>query len=132
VTVAAVPVTDAAQVDAAVGAYAGVPPGGLIVQSDPYMVIQRQAIVDAAARHRVPTIYPFVYFMEAGGLMSYGAALEVRAAEYINLILRGAKPAELPVQSPRKYELLINLKAAEALGLKLPLSLITRADQITP
>jgi putative ABC transport system substrate-binding protein len=132
VTVAAVPVTDPAQVDAAVGAYAGDPPGGLIVQSDPYMVIQRQAIVDAAARHRVPTIYPFVYFMEAGGLMSYGAALEVRAAEYINLILRGAKPAELPVQSPRKYELLINLKAAEALGLKLPLSLITRADQITP
>jgi putative ABC transport system substrate-binding protein len=132
VTVTAAPITDPAQIDAVVGAYAGDPAGGLIVQPDPDMVIHRQGIVAAAARHRVPAIYPFVYFTDAGGLMSYGAALEVRSAEYINLILRGAKPAELPVQSPRKYELLINLKVAEALGLKLPLSLIARADQIIP
>jgi putative ABC transport system substrate-binding protein len=69
--------------------------------------------------------------MAAGGLISYGPDLEVRSAEYINLILRGAKPADLPVQSPRKYELLINLKVAEALGLKVPVVLLARADRIT-
>lgn len=131
VTVTAAPITDPAQIDAMVASYAGGAPGGLIVQPDPDMVAYRQAIVAAATRHGVPAIYPFGYFMEAGGLMSYGAALEIRSAEYINLILRGAKPAELPVQSPRKYELILNLKVAEALGLKLPLSLIARADQIT-
>src|SRR3954469_21075657 len=131
VTVTAAPIADPSQIDAVVGAYAGDPPGALIVQPDPDMVIHRQPIVAAAARHRVPAIYPFRYFTDVGGFMAYGAALEVRSAEYINLILRGATPAELPVQSPRKYELLINLKAAEALGLRLPLSLIARADQIT-
>ena len=130
VTVTAAPITDPSQIDAAIGAYAGDPAGGLIAQPDSYVVIHRQAIAAAAARHRVPAIYPFRYFMDSGALMSYGAALEVRSAEYVNLILRGAKPAELPVQSPRKYELLVNLKVAEALGLKFPLSLLARADQI--
>ena len=78
----------------------------------------------------MPAIYALRYFIDAGGLMSYGAELEVRAAEYIDLILRGAKPGDLPVQSPRKYELLINLKAAQALGLKMPLTLLARADRI--
>jgi putative ABC transport system substrate-binding protein len=126
----ALPVTEPAQIEAAVAAYAGHPAGGIIVPVDSFVVIHRRTIIAAAARHRVPAIYPLSYFMDAGGLMSYGASLEVRAGEYVNLILRGAKPGDLPVQSPRKYELLISLKAAEALGLKLPLTLLARADRV--
>ena len=70
------------------------------------------------------------YFTDAGGLIAYGADIEVRSGQYISLILRGAKAADLPVQSPRRYELLINRKAADALGLKIPLTLLARADQI--
>jgi putative ABC transport system substrate-binding protein len=78
----------------------------------------------------VPVIYPYRYFMDAGGLMSYGATLEVRAAEYVNLILRGAKPGDLPIQSPRSFELVINRSVAQALGLNLSLALLARADEI--
>jgi len=130
VTVAAVPIADAARIDAAIAAYSGDARGGLILPPDSFTVANRLAIVEAAARHRVPTIYSLSYFIDAGGLMSYGAELEVRDAEYVDLILKGAKPGDLPVQSPRKFELLINLKAAQALGLKLPLVLLARADRI--
>ena len=130
VTVAAVPIADAARIDAAIAAYSGDARGGLILPPDSFTVANRLAIVEAAARHRVPTIYSLSYFIDAGGLMSYGAELEVRDAEYVDLILKGAKPGDLPVQSPRKFELLINLKAAQALGLKLPLALLARADRI--
>jgi putative tryptophan/tyrosine transport system substrate-binding protein len=130
VAVTAMPITDAAAIDPSVASLAGEAPGGLILPPDSFTVAHRQAIVAAAARHRVPAIYPLRYFIDAGGLFSYGAGLEVRDAEYVDLIFRGAKVADLPVQSPRKYELLINLKAAEALGLKLPLTLLARADQI--
>ena len=75
-------------------------------------------------------MYAFRYFIDAGGLMSYGASLEVRAAEYVDLILRGAKPSDLPVQPPRRYELVINRTVAQALGLNLSVALLARADDI--
>ncbi len=124
-----VPLTEPSQIEAATAAYAGSPESGIAIPIDSFLVTHRRALVEAMARYRVPAIYPYRYFMEVGGLMSYGPSLEVRAAEYVDLILRGAKPAELPVQSPRRYELLINRKAAQALGLILPLSLLARADQ---
>ena len=130
VAVAAAPIADPAAIEDAIAAFSGDPRGGLILPPDSFTVANRLAIVDAAARHRVPAIYALSYFIDAGGFISYGAGLEVRDAEYTDLILRGAKPGELPVQSPRKFELLINLKAAQALGLKLPLTLLARADRI--
>lgn len=129
-TVTAVQLADPSEIDAAVATFAGDPSGGLILPPDSFTVGHRKAIIAAVARHRVPAIYSLRYFIDAGGLISYGAGLEVRGAEYINLILRGAKPGDLPVQSPRKYELLINRKVAEALGLKVPLTLLSRADEI--
>jgi putative tryptophan/tyrosine transport system substrate-binding protein len=129
VTATVVPVGDPAEIDAAIGRYAG-EPTGLVLPPDPFTVAHRELIVAATARHRVPAIYPLRYFTDAGGLMSYGAELEARIGQYIDLILHGAKVAELPVQSPRKYELLINRKAAQALGLTIPLALLARADQI--
>ena len=130
VDVTAAPIADPAQIDAAIAAFAGENRGGLILPPDSFTVAHRLAIVAAAARHRVPVIYALSYFIDAGGLISYGAELEVRDTEYADLILKGAKPGDLPVQSPRKFELLINLKAAQALGLKLPLTLLARADRI--
>jgi len=130
VALAAAPLNDPAEIDSVMGGFAGEPAGGLIVPPDSFTVAHRQAIVAAAAGHRVPTIYSFRYFMTAGGLISYGSDLEVRDAQYVDLILRGARAADLPVQSPRKYELLINLKVAEALGLSVPMVLLARADQI--
>jgi putative ABC transport system substrate-binding protein len=129
VTASLVPVGDPAEIDAAIGRYAG-EPAGLVLPPDPFTVAHRERIVAAAARHRVPAIFSLRYFIDAGGLMSYGAELEVRSGQYIGLILRGAKVADLPVQSPRKFELLINRKAADALGLKIPPALLARADQI--
>ena len=125
-----VEITDPSQIEAAVATYTGGPESGIAVPIDSFLVTHRRVLVEAMARYRVPAIYPYRYFMDVGGLMSYGPSLEVRAAEYVNLILRGAKPAELPVQSPRRYELLINRKAAQALGLILPVILLARADQI--
>jgi putative ABC transport system substrate-binding protein len=129
-SVKSVHITETSQIEAAVAAYAGGPEGGIVAPTDSFLVANRRVLVETATRYRVPAIYSFRYFMDVGGLMSYGPSLEVRAAEYVNLILRGAKPAELPVQSPRRFELLLNRKAAQALGLILPLSLLARADQI--
>jgi putative ABC transport system substrate-binding protein len=122
-------ITDPAQIEAAVAALAA-PGGGIVVPIDSFLVAHRRVVVEAAGRYRVPAIYPFSYFMDVGGLMSYGPSLEVRAAEYVNLILRGAKPGDLPVQAPRLYGLQLNRKLANALGLTLPLSLLARADKI--
>jgi len=130
VTVTPVPINDATGIDQAIRGYAGAPAGGMVALVDSFLVINRRAIVSAAAQHRVPAIYPFHYFIDVGGLMSYGASLEVRSADYVDLILRGTRAGDLPVQSPRKYELLINRKAADALGLKLPATLLARADEI--
>jgi putative tryptophan/tyrosine transport system substrate-binding protein len=129
VRVSPLPVMDPSQFEAAIGAYAG-PEGGLIVPPDSFAVVYRQAVVAAAARHRVTAIYPYGYFTDIGGLMSYSAVPEVTASTYVNLILRGVKAGDLPVQSPRKYELRINRKAADQLGLKLPVTLLARADEI--
>jgi putative ABC transport system substrate-binding protein len=106
---------------------------GIIVMPDPRLASFRATIVDLAARQRHPAIYPIRAFADKGGLMSYGVDLpdEVqRSASYVDRILKGAKPADLPVQAPTKFELVINLKTAEALNLAVPVTLLTRADDV--
>ncbi len=106
---------------------------GLVVIPSVFMSGHRDLIVAAAARHAVPAIYPFRFFATAGGLIAYGADgvdLHSRAASYVDRILKGAKPAELPVQQPTKYELVINLRTAKALGLDVPPTLIAHADEV--
>lgn len=122
-------VRDPSAIDSIVAQYAE-GAGALIVPPDPFTVAHRERVIASAARHRVPAMYSLRYFPEAGGLISYGAELDIRSGQYINLILRGARPGDLPIQSPRKYELLINRKAADALGLTIPLTLLARADEI--
>jgi putative ABC transport system substrate-binding protein len=106
---------------------------GLIVMTDSYMFIHRKPIISLAARNRVPTIYFSGHLSAEGGLIAYGPDtndLFRRAAAYVDRILRGANPADLPVQQPTKFELVINLKTAQALGLELPPSLLARADEV--
>ncbi len=107
--------------------------GAMVVLADPLTVGHRVQIVELAARHRLPGIYFWKEFVEAGGLMSYGASFPEmwrRAAEYVDKILKGAKPADLSVEQPTRFELVINLKAAKALGLTFPQSILIRADQV--
>ena len=130
IKVTPVPLHDPSEIDEAVRSYSGNPAGGLIGLADSFLVINRATVVAATAKYRVPMIYPFRYFVDAGGLIAYGAALEVRSGEYVDLILRGTKPGDLPVQSPRKYELLINRKSADELGLKISPALLARANEI--
>jgi putative ABC transport system substrate-binding protein len=97
------------------------------------MTNYREAIVALAARHYVPAIYPFRFFAASGGLMSYGtdvAEVFRRAAGYVDRILKGTSPGELPIQAPNKYELVINLKTAKTLGLTIPTTLLARADEV--
>jgi len=104
-----------------------------MVLPDISMTNYRRAIIALAARHRVPAIYPFRYFAVSGGLMSYGtdlAEVSWRAATYVDRILKGEKPGDLPVQAPTKYELVINLKTAKALGLTVPPTLLALADEV--
>ncbi|HEV2055924.1 MAG TPA: ABC transporter substrate-binding protein [Methylomirabilota bacterium] len=108
-------------------------PGALLVLADRLFLHNRARIVDFEAKHRLPGVYAYRELVEAGGLMSYGpsyADMHRRAAYYVDKILKGAKPADLPVEQPTKFELMINLKAAKALGLKIPPSVLQRADQI--
>jgi putative ABC transport system substrate-binding protein len=96
-------------------------------------ISERRRLVDLAAKNRLPTVYAWRDFVDAGGLMAYGpngADLHQDAATYVDKILKGAKPAELPVEQPKKFELVINLKTAKALGLTIPPSLLQRADQV--
>ena len=108
-------------------------PGAMVVLADRVFLHARQRIVDFAARHRLPTVYPYRELAEAGGLMCFGSNypdMHRRAAAYVDKILKGAKPADLPVEQPTKFELVINLKTAKALGLTIPPSLLQRADQV--
>jgi putative ABC transport system substrate-binding protein len=107
--------------------------GGLITLEDPFTIAHRTRIVDLALRHRLPAVYAVRPFVEAGGLMSYGpdrADQNRRAAAFVDKILKGAKPADLPVERPTKFDLVINMKTAKALGMKISPSLLLRADQV--
>jgi ABC-type uncharacterized transport system substrate-binding protein len=122
-----------AATERAVEAFAREPNGGLIVLPDFNIVVLRHAIVALATRHRLPAVYPFRHFATAGGLMSYGVdqvEQSRRAASYVDRILKGEKPADLPVQAPTKFELVINLKTAKALGLEVSPMLLARADEV--
>ena len=129
----AAPVRDASELESVLAAQAHEPNGGLIVMPDTFTTARRAEITALTARYRLPTVYPFRYFAESGGLLSYGADLVHdfrRAATYADRILKGAKPSELPVQAPVKFELLINLKTAKAIGLTVSPSLLARADEV--
>jgi putative ABC transport system substrate-binding protein len=132
VEVSPVGVRDAGEIERAVAAFARGANGGLIVTGSPTTVVHRDLIVTLAARHRLPAVYPFRFFARSGGLISYGPdSIDPyrRAAAYVARILMGEKPADLPVQAPTKYELVINLKTAKALGLDVPPTLLARADE---
>ena len=132
----AAPVRDTSELESVIAAQAREPNGGLIVMPDIFMTAHRAEITSLAARYRLPAVYPFRFFTELGGLLSYGNdQLDNfrRAATYADRILKGAKPSELPVQAPVKFELVINLKTAKALGLDVPPSLLAarrRGDRI--
>jgi putative ABC transport system substrate-binding protein len=129
----AAPVRDQSELEPVVTALARSPDGGLVVMTDSFLLNHRVEITSLAARHRLPAVYPYRGFTEVGGLLSYGNDTHDnfrRAASYVDRILRGAKPDELPVQAPVKFELTINLKAAKALGLNVPLRLQQRADEV--
>jgi putative tryptophan/tyrosine transport system substrate-binding protein len=124
---------DPGEIERAVSAFAGQPNSGLIVALGARVILHRDLIVTLAARHRLPAVYPDRAFVAAGGLISYGSDQVDqmrRAAGYVDRILKGEKPADLPVQAPTKYELVINLKTAKALGLEVPPTLLARADEV--
>jgi len=133
VELSVIDVREASEIERAVTAFARQSNGGLIVLSSAVAIVHRDQIIRLAARHQLPTVYFARYFVVAGGLISYGPDTidpHRRAAAYVDRILKGEKPAELPVQAPTKYELMINLKAAKALGLSVPQSLLARADEV--
>jgi ABC-type uncharacterized transport system substrate-binding protein len=133
VEVRPVNVRDAGEIERAVAAFAGSPNGGLIVTASALAVVHRELIIALAARHKLPAVYYRRYFVTRGGLISYGYDLVDqfrRSAGYVDRILKGEKPADLPVQAPTRYELVINLKTAKALGLDVPPTLLARADEV--
>jgi putative tryptophan/tyrosine transport system substrate-binding protein len=128
-----VEVRDTGEIERAITAFARGSNDGLIVTGSPAAIVHRGLIVALAARHRLPAVYNARIFVASGGLISYGTDLPDqfrRAAGYVDRILKGEKPADLPVQAPTKYELVINLKTAKALGLQIPDTLIARADEV--
>jgi putative tryptophan/tyrosine transport system substrate-binding protein len=127
------PVHGTSELESVIAAQAHEPNGGLIVMPDTFTTEHRSEITSLAARYRLPAVYPYRVFAESGGLLSYGDDLTDnfrRAASYVDRILKGEKPADLPVQAPVKFELSINLKAAKALGIAVAPSMIARADQV--
>src|SRR6267378_1665664 len=131
--VSAVNVRDAGEIERAVSGFARSPNGGLIVTPSALAGVHRELIIALAARHKLPAIYYERYYVKDGGLISYGADFHDQfrsAASYVDRILKGDKPADLPVQVPTKYQLVINLKTAKALGLTVPPSLLARADEV--
>jgi len=133
VEVSAINVRDAGEIERAVTAFARSSNGGLIVTASALAVLHRQPIIALAARHKLPAVYYRRYFVTSGGLISYGYDVVEQfrgAAGYVDRILKGATPADLPVQAPTKYELVINLKTAKALGLEVPPTLLALADEV--
>jgi putative tryptophan/tyrosine transport system substrate-binding protein len=133
VEVSPVNVRDAGEIERAVAAFARSPNGGLIVTGSALSIVHRDLIIMLAARHKLPAVYFRRLFVTGGGLISYGPDVVDqyrRAAGYVDRILKGEKPADLPVQAPTKYELVINLKTAKALGLEVPTTLLARADEV--
>ena len=126
-------VRDVAEIERAIGAFARAANGGLIVTGSALVAVHRHQIIALAARHKLPAVYVERSFVADGGLISYGPDFldqYRRAASYVDRILRGEKPADLPVQTPTKYELVINVKTAKALGLELPANVLARADEV--
>jgi putative tryptophan/tyrosine transport system substrate-binding protein len=124
---------DANEIERGIIAFARDPNGALIVTASPGAIRHREMVIGLAARHKLPAVYPYRFFAAAGGLIAYGPdTIEPyrRAAGYVDRILKGEKPADLPVQAPTKYELVINLKTAKALGLDVPTTLLARADEV--
>ena len=132
-SVTAAPVQDDSDIQQAIASFASDPNGGLIVASDATTTFQRQQIIEMASVHRIPAVYPFRFMSDEGGLASYGVDVTDiyrHAADYVDHILKGEKPSELPVQAPVKFELVINLKTAKALGLTIPTPLLATADEV--
>jgi len=133
VEVTPINVRDASEIERAIAAFSRTPNSGLIVTGSALTSVHRNLIIKLAAQHKLPAVYPLLYFAAEGGLISYGPDLvdqHRRAAGYIDRILRGEKPGELPVQAPTKYQMLINLKTAKALGLNVPPTVLARADEV--
>jgi len=133
VDVSAINMRDGAEIERAVTAFARRPNGGLILTASALAAIHRDLVVSLAARYKLPAVYITRYFVAGGGLVSYGPDFVDqyrRAAEYVDRILKGEKPADLPVQAPTKYELVINLKTAKALGLDIPTTVLASADEV--
>jgi putative ABC transport system substrate-binding protein len=133
VEVSPVNMRDAAEMERATAVFARSANGGLVVTGSALAALHRDLIVTLAARHKLPAVFPERYFVAAGGLISYGPDFVDqyrRAAGYVDRILKGEKPADLPVQAPTRYETVINLKTAKALGLDVPQTLLARADEV--
>jgi putative tryptophan/tyrosine transport system substrate-binding protein len=133
IATAIAPVRDAAEIEAVITNLGSVPGGGLLVMLDTFVTRQRKLIMSLTTRYRLPAVWPVPFFAQEGGLIAYGANIADlfrRAAPYVDRILRGEKPADLPVQAPTNFELIINLKTAKALGLTVPPTLLIRADEV--
>jgi putative ABC transport system substrate-binding protein len=133
VTPVVAPVHSDAEIETAIVSLGREPGGGLVALTDPFTIAHRASIISAAARNNVPAVYAVSDFVKDGGLLSYGVDpvdLFRRAATYVDRILRGAKPGDLPVQFPTKYEMVVNLKTARALGLTVQQSILLRADEV--
>jgi putative tryptophan/tyrosine transport system substrate-binding protein len=133
IAIESLPVENATEIERSIETFARGSVGGLILPPDSTTISHRNLIVALAARHRLPAVYALRQFVAAGGLMSYGtdfAEMFRQAASYVDRILRGAKPADLPVQAPTKYETTLNLKTAKALGLTVPPTLLVAADEV--
>src|SRR3974390_2025652 len=129
----AIDVRDPGEIERAIVTFAQSPNGGLIIAGTPAGLVHRNLIITLSAHHQLPAVYPLPYLAHSGGLIAYGpdsVSPYWRAAGYVDTILKGEKPADLPIQAPTKYELVINLKTAKALGLTVPPSLLARADDV--
>jgi putative tryptophan/tyrosine transport system substrate-binding protein len=127
------PVRSDPDIEAAIASLANETSSGLVIQSDGFVRVHRQTIIASTARYKIPAVYPLRVNAVDGGLMAYGPSypdLFRRAADYVDRILRGTKPEELPVQEPTKFELVINLKTAKALGITFPPNLLSIADEV--